>query len=439
MQWKYLIGTEIGNLFNAEGAKVAGKRMKSDKSAIRSFGWRYWFIIPCVLSGLCVSISAQEWKTAHDGVEYAHVEHKLGNDPVKINLLRLDLKKVRLDVHHALDKAIGLETTSSIAKRKGAVAAINSGFFRLDTSEFAGDTAGSLMIDGELLSESTNERVSMILVNTKKDTEIYMDHFELLPFVSVGGKVLTPQEAKLDGINRQRKSNEVVLYSPQFGETTLTEESGTEIALKDCRKVQIRGQFKGFYMTCRNVEIRNGVGNSRIPRDGYVLSISDGNFPKRDWLLSWLEPARSRKLTEVQIAYGLSLDSNIIPTSEFYDVVAGVPKLITNGKIDITWEQEKASKSFVETRHPRTAVAKMKDGKFLMITVDGRQPDVSVGMTLQELAEYILSLGATDAMNLDGGGSTTMFLDGKVVNTPSDKEGERKIGDAIVVTLRKKK
>jgi exopolysaccharide biosynthesis protein len=73
-----------------------------------------------------------------------------------------------------------------------------------------------------------------------------------------------------------------------------------------------------------------------------------------------------------------------------------------------------------------------------MMTVDGRQPGVSVGMTLQELADYILSLGATDAMNLDGGGSTTMFLNGKVVNTPSDKEGERKVSDAIVVTLRSK-
>src|SRR6185295_10867417 len=54
------------------------------------------------------------------------------------------------------------------------------------------------------------------------------------------------------------------------------------------------------------------------------------------------------------------------------DIVAGVPQLIKNGKIDITWEKEKTTKSFVETRHPRTAVAKLKDGKFLMITVDGR-------------------------------------------------------------------
>nr|MBP9111150.1 phosphodiester glycosidase family protein [Pyrinomonadaceae bacterium] len=61
----------------------------------------------------------------------------------------------------------------------------------------------------------------------------------------------------------------------------------------------------------------------------------------------------------------------------------------------------------------------------------------SAGLDLYDLAAYFLELGATDAMNLDGGGSTTMFLDGKVVNKPSDKEGERKVSDAILVTLRK--
>ncbi|MGI8668256.1 MAG: phosphodiester glycosidase family protein, partial [Aridibacter sp.] len=119
------------------------------------------------------------------------------------------------------------------------------------------------------------------------------------------------------------------------------------------------------------------------------------------------------------------------------DITNGVPQLIKNGKIEITWEQEKTSKSFVETKHPRTAVAKLKDGKFLMITVDGRSEE-SGGIGLEDLAKILLELGATDAMNLDGGGSTTMFLDGKVVNKPSDKEGERKVSDAILVFPRKK-
>ncbi len=72
-----------------------------------------------------------------------------------------------------------------------------------------------------------------------------------------------------------------------------------------------------------------------------------------------------------------------------------------------------------------------------MITVDGRSEE-SGGIGLEDLAKILLELGATDAMNLDGGGSTTMFLDGKVVNKPSDKEGERKVGDAILVFPRKK-
>src|SRR5215218_8450282 len=105
-------------------------------------------VLVSFLCVICGNSFAQDWKMIHDGVEYAHVDHKIGSDPVKINLLRLDLKKVRLDVHHALDKPIGVELTSGIAKRYDAVAAINGGFFRNDKSEFVGDPAGILMIDG---------------------------------------------------------------------------------------------------------------------------------------------------------------------------------------------------------------------------------------------------------------------------------------------------
>src|SRR5690606_24557421 len=118
------------------------------------------------------------------------------------------------------------------------------------------------------------------------------------------------------------------------------------------------------------------------------------------------------------------------------DIVAGVPQLIANGKIAVTWEQEKSSRTFAETRHPRTAVAKLRDGKLILAVIDGRS-ETSGGIGLEDLAAYLLEFGAVDAMNLDGGGSSTMYLNGKVINQPSDKEGERKIGDALVVTLRK--
>lgn len=352
---------------------------------------------------------AQEWKTVHDGVEYAHVEHKIGDTPVKINLLRLDLRKVRLDVHHALDKAIGLETTSSIAKRKGAVAAINSGFFRLDKSEWAGDASEILMIDRQMLSEPVNIRIGLYICNTKESTSVFFGHPDWNSFLWFDQKDL-----KKDGaifrfrINSERRSDDLVLYTPEFGQTTLTGNDGVEVIV---RRERI-------------VSISTNKGNSSIPVDGFVISASGSRMVE---LLN-----RSKSKHRVGPVYEVYYPH----VEDLDDITNGVPQLIKNGKIDITWEQEKTTKSFVETRHPRTAVAKLKDGKFLMITVDGRS-ESSGGMSLYELADYILSLGATDAMNLDGGGSTTMYLDGKVVNHPSDKEGERKVSDAILVTLRR--
>ncbi|PYS98797.1 MAG: hypothetical protein DMF63_14500 [Acidobacteria bacterium] len=360
------------------------------------------------LYAFCGNSSAQDFKTLHPGVEYAHVDQKLGNDPVKINLLRLDLTKVRLDVHHAFEKALGVEPTSEIAKRNNAIAAINGGFFRKDETEFSGDAAGVLTIDNILISEPTLGRIALQIRNGNKFTEIAMQHLRF------GGNIWWRHEELeevVKGINRERKSGEVIVYTPEFGKNTKTDSSGLEVIIRGKRIVAI------------------SANNSAIPKDGWVLSASDGaaSLLRKMKVGDLLRPAWS------EISDGRP---NMSGPPE--DITNGVSQLLMNGKIDITWEREKASKSFAEMRHPRTAVAKLKDGKFLMITVDGRQPGVSIGMNLQELAEYLLSIGATDAMNLDGGGSTTMFLDGKVVNTPSDKEGERKVSDAIVVTLRKK-
>ncbi|MEJ7848773.1 MAG: phosphodiester glycosidase family protein [Pyrinomonadaceae bacterium] len=357
---------------------------------------------------ITVNFSAQDFKAVHDGVEYAEVTRKLGDDPVKINLLRLDLKKVRLDVHHALDAAIGTETTSSIATRKGAVAAINAGFFRLDTSVFAGDAAGLLMIDNKIWSEALMPRAALSFINSPIET--------IAVIQQMTAKVTSSRLDQFEitfGINRERGVDDIVIYTPEFHSTTLTNNEGDEYTI-------IRKKVQPILIS---------RGNSRIPKKGYVISVS----------------GKMRSDIRRTLKKGVSIRKNLAPkptisVSKFEtDIVGGVPQLIRSGKIDITWEQEKSSKAFVETRHPRTAVAKMKDGKFLMITVDGRQPGVSVGMNLNELAAYLLEIGAMDAMNLDGGGSTTMFLDGKVVNTPSGKGVERKVSDAILVTLRKKK
>jgi hypothetical protein len=363
-----------------------------------------------------VNFFSQDFRSVHDGVEYAEVTKEFSDKPVQMNLLRLDLTKVRLDVVHAMDAAIGVEKTSSIATRHGALAAINAGFFRLDNSLYAGDAAGALRINGIDYSESISNRIALLVINDRKkmeagDNGIRIGHFSTAYTVKVG-----KTEIRLNGLNRQRGNDEIIKFTPVFHRTTLTDEGGLEVIVR-------RGRITA---------IRDRVGSSEIPPDGFVISASAS---ARENLLKVARlgfKIQEIVTTEWMVeSHADSLSSKEIGDAE--DIVAGVPQLIKNGRIDITWEQEKSTKSFVETRHPRTAVAKLKDGKFLMITVDGRS-EASGGLGLRDLAEYLLSLGAVDAMNLDGGGSTTMWLDGKVVNKPSDKEGERKVSDALLVT-----
>ncbi len=369
-----------------------------------------------VLCALCGQSLAQEWKTVADGIEYAEVRREFSGKPVNINLLRLDLKKVRLDVHHAMDAAIGTEKTSSIATRHNAFAAINAGFFRLDTSIWAGEAAGLLKVDGKVWSESSKDRVAIIISNKLTETRVGMTQLNTYTALKVGKK-----ESKVWGINRELEEKDLVAFTPDFHTTTLTRPGVLEVIVAGGKVIKI-----------------SDGGSSLIPTNGFVIAGTSGYHETlRDMkvgtkvsLVTSLRRPESAKLS----------DWDIITALVYYigseDIVAGVPQLIKNSKIDITWEQEKSSKAFVETRHPRTAVAKLKDGKFLMLTADGRT-EQSAGLDLYDLAAYFLELGATDAMNLDGGGSTTMFLDGKVVNKPSDPTGERKVGDAILVTLRK--
>ena len=85
-------------------------------------------------------------------------------------------------------------------------------------------------------------------------------------------------------------------------------------------------------------------------------------------------------------------------------------------------------------RNPRTGVGLDRDGRILLVTVDGRRPGYSVGMTLLEFANQFERLGARWALNLDGGGSTTMWVKGRgVINRPSDPGGERYVSFALLV------
>ena len=128
-------------------------------------------------------------------------------------------------------------------------------------------------------------------------------------------------------------------------------------------------------------------------------------------------------------------DSKYLDSNEEKWVLLAGPLLLKDGK-----KTELLDNSFVNKRHPRTIVAKTEDD-ILFITIDGRHKEAS-GMNLLELQDYLINLGTIDAINLDGGGSTTMWIDTQtqygVVNCPSDNKkfdhlGERKVANAILI------
>lgn len=117
--------------------------------------------------------------------------------------------------------------------------------------------------------------------------------------------------------------------------------------------------------------------------------------------------------------FGLIVDSNDIRFGDIAeaeaDFIGGTPALIKNGKIDI---DQSYGDAFNNCRHPRSAIGDNKDS-FFLVTIDGRQKDAP-GMTLPELAQFMLSIGCANAINLDGGGSTRLLHKGDAINSPTE-------------------
>jgi hypothetical protein len=118
--------------------------------------------------------------------------------------------------------------------------------------------------------------------------------------------------------------------------------------------------------------------------------------------------------------------------------ISGAGLLLLDGRELTEWSDENISAGFDTTRHPRTMIGTDQRGAIWLITVDGRNPLLSHGMTFAELKRLGRRVGLRSALNLDGGGSTTMWVKGAVVNRPSDPEGPRRVGDAILVVPRRR-
>lgn len=333
------------------------------------------------------------------GIVYKQRNITLGGQPVQLQYLEVDPSNpaVNLLPVHALDRAAGKELTTSIAKRYGATAAINGGYFYV-SGPLAGASTGIYQLNGKVISSGDNRSALVFCEESggKERTAVASAGFKGTVTAADG------HNATIAGMNRPRMENEMVLYTSVLGSTT-PPVAGFEVALGADGKV---------------VSAAQGGGSSQIPPGGMVLSASGD---PAEWLR---EHAAAGSTVKVDVR----LDPLApLGSCKPQDMVGAGPRLITNGKIEIP-EQ---GFNHATTRHPRTAFAVTKDGKFLLLTLDGRQ-SASAGMTLAELANQLLSMGAVEAINLDGGGSTTMVVNGVIRNSPSDRR-ERSVSDAILV------
>lgn len=186
--------------------------------------------------------------------EYGH-DITNPDGPWVIHVLEADPASIRVEVAHAYDAAIGLETMSSLARRRGALAAVNGGYF-LRQGILRGDSAGVLQINGALLSEPDRGRAAAGFYDRNGETHMVLGRLELRGHIEVGND----EPIGLSGVNRRRGRDEIILYTPEFHRTTLTHPDGAEVVVRDNRIIAIKAQ----------------KGSSAIPRTGFVISLGIG-------------------------------------------------------------------------------------------------------------------------------------------------------------------
>lgn len=285
------------------------------------------------------------------------------------------------------DAIVQLEQVKSMADRSRAIAAVNGSYF--DTN---GQILGLLKLNGDIVSTGYQTRTALGIM---ADGSFIIDTPEYRGGVTLPGG----QTIDITGVNCERGENDLILYNSYFGSSTGTNEYGVEYVLTGGKIAAINPQ------------------NSPLPPGTVVLSAHGSSADK----LSGLKVGDSVMVTQT---LGPVWDKTV------YIMGAG-PTLVKNGAVYVTAKAEEFPSDIAVGRAPRTAVGVTKDGRMLLAVVDGRQ-NHSIGMTLTELARFMRELGAADAMNLDGGGSSEMVVGDAVVNKPSDGR-ERYVGDALLV------
>ncbi len=369
---------------------------------------------------LCAPLCAEKRfeKDLGEGVKYIQV---LRENPNRIiNVLIVDLADKNVEMKSVLsqdrirtDKVYGRETVPMLVDKYGALAGVNACFF--DMSWWS-DPLGAQIIDGELVSHPSP---FMPIAFTDHNTAFFdKPEFKGTLVNQTTGKTL--DFSYVDGdIGYEGRENVIGVFNYRMGGSTCTEGDCTEMTLL-CKKPAFSLAHPCYGIV---TGVAEHVCDSPVADDNIVISASGTRAAElRDFagkgdtvkvIFEFISPS-GRDWTKIKTA------------------IDGSPhKILTAGKRLFDSENIKEEGMFY-VAHPRTALGISKDCKTLIImVVDGRQA-ISTGAPYDVLGDLLLEFGAWDAVNFDGGGSSTMCLQGSVVNSPSDRY-TRYISNALLV------
>ncbi len=348
-------------------------------------------------------------------IHHRFVKH-LSRGPVIVNILEVDLQK-GFTVRPALAQPNTIwakAPLSRIVSREGAFAGINANYFNS-----RGMPIGSLSIDKEWITGPVFRRASL---GIDKNGKIHFSRPD------VTGNLAIYRGAPTNSLS--------ATYLPSSGSKPTTSLKVDSINQLD----SLNPNGVCFYNHWWQDEVMCGGGRACVLVDGsgiVRMKVGAGESPnpiyptRTDYVLS----ARSDDLlSRVFVGDKVALSWSSSPDwSNMTHVVGGGPYLVSRGEVVLNDTAEGFSaKSGIRGVAPRTAIGITAPGRLIMLTADGRQKD-SVGLSLWELAALLKEIGVVEAINFDGGGSTTLVMDGKIINNPSDAGGQRSVSTSLLV------
>jgi len=346
------------------------------------------------------------------GRAVSYVNDKLPEGPWSVHLIKFDRSSPDYELRTMLANGTisGMTTLSDQVKALPAelgrpIAAINGDFYFSSPKPYYGDPQGLQVLNGELVSGPTDHACFWLDAAGVPRTGVVQSLFR----VTWADTTTTPF-----GLNEDRPGDGAVLYTPVMGASTGTKAGGREFVLEAVDRESWLPLRLGAKLRARVREVRE-AGDTPLPPGIIVLSLGP----------QLLVDAPAVKAGDtVQISTATAPDLTGARTA-----IGGGPRLLSDGKLVNGWKSP-------NQRHPRTALG-WNDAYIYFLLVDGRQPGLSVGMSFQEMADYFLKLGCTHAINLDGGGSASMWAFGHVVNSPSEGQ-ERPIANGLVLVKKPK-